>query len=102
MPTRMGMGEAGVNGRRSFAPGPSDRRESSWQHHPEWCRSKHHSGALRDHGRPSACRSDGYIFFGSVKPPSFRAFSSTGMPAAEALWHVLSAVATDVEGSVSK
>lgn len=58
--------------------------------------------ALRGHGRPSADRSDGYIFFGSVRPPSFRAFSSTGMAAPEALWHVLSAVATAVAGSVSK
>jgi hypothetical protein len=55
--------------------------------------------ALRDHGRPSAC----YIFlFGSVKPSSFSAFSSTGMLAAEALLQLLSAVATAVDGSVLK
>jgi hypothetical protein len=66
-------------------------RSAAWAQH-----------GLRDHGRPSAYRRDGYIFFGSVKPPSFRAFSSTGMAAAEAPWHVLSAVATEVAGSVSK
>lgn len=58
-------------------------------------------GTLRGHDGPRACRCDGYIFFGSVKPPSFRVFSSTGMAVAEELLHVLSAAATLVGGSMS-
>jgi len=41
-------------------------------------------------------QSGSYIFFGSLKPSSVRAFSSTGMAAAAPVLHLVSAVAIAV------